>query len=768
MSIARNIERTALGGGELSEAFLPRMRLQKHGAAVRKSENYIIDRQGVATRAPGTRFIDALKTEAQKGFLMPFDIRASESLMLVLNGGKGRVLKGDGVVQSGGSAYEFDIPWSESELDALRWVKPVDVAFVAWGGQPKRISRYADDNFVVDDYEPENGPVRLQNIDKTKTMQADAVSGSGVTITTNFDIFEAGHVGSVWRLDEADYDDVAYWQALENIGSVTPYDFIDVADTEPYPLNAMRRYKGNVYVAVRNPDHTGASEGVVTSSTPPEHTDGEWLSGMVTTVAGSITYYGPLWRFVHKGYGYFKITAVTDAQTATVEVLSRLPDSCVTKAGYRWYEPAWSDARGWPTDVFMHEQRLCWIMGDEYYLTQPNDYYNFEQDGTDTSAITFRINSPDGTQQEGRWGLSTGVIVTGTQNTEWLVRAPGDYQALTGANVRALPDESKGSAAIRPAFVEGGFAFVGRNRKRLHYMRVDRLSTRIAASDMHIFNSPAFRAGIAELAWQQYPHNLLWVRMDDGTLRAVTFDPSQELLAIHRHRRAAGGLVERIACKPDADGRDDELWMIVQRQIDGVARRYVERLQPLFEAADEENPDATGAWFCDCALRYQGAAASTISGFVHLEGQDLRVFADGRMVPDTTVSSTEIVMQETASDVIGGLPLDAFIEPMPIDGDGPDGTTQGDAKTARSLSLYLYESAGGKLRFNNGKTTPVFEGNDIPPGGPAPLASGRISPPPPSLGQGEDIALRIINDDAYPFTLCGLVVPVDISQRGRG
>jgi hypothetical protein len=379
------VEKNSFAGGEISPVLHRRHDLQRHPTAVARLENFVVLMESPLARAPGTRFIGALADETQPALLIPFLARRGDSRMLVLNAGKARVVVDDGFVQRGGGFYEFDVPWSsEAELDALRFGQSVDVMFVADGARPPRtITRMADDDFQVGLYDYRRGPFMAQNLDEARTIAASAVEGE-ITLTANFDAFQPGHAGALWRLDESDLSLVAFWSANETVTTA------DVSGAPPfsYPAASQRRFRGNVYAAV------GEGGGVDSGPNAPTHDEGD-----VQSAAGKVK-----WRFLYRGHGFVRILEVLGARQARALVLERLPDSCAVSPTYRWREGAWSDARGWPDGVYLHERRIVWVRRDEIFMTRSGDFFDFEATGDDPAdAINVRLVPPDGSLAAVRW-----------------------------------------------------------------------------------------------------------------------------------------------------------------------------------------------------------------------------------------------------------------------------------------------------------------------------------------------------------------------------
>ena len=91
--------------------------------------------------------------------------------------------------------------------------------------------------------------------------------------------------------------------------------------------------------------------------------------------------------------------------------------------------------------------------------------------------------------------------------------------------------------------------------------------------------------------------------------------------------------VESVACI-DGDGDEDQVWVIIQRYINGATKRYVEYFTPF-----EFNEDLTAFHYLDSGLNYSGGETSTLSGLTHLEGEVVDIIGEGSVQNSKTVSS---------------------------------------------------------------------------------------------------------------------------------
>lgn len=517
---------------------------------------------------------------------------------------------------------------------------------------------------------------------------------------------------------------------------------------------ARRRYNGRVYEAVTD-GNAGA--------TPPTHDEGDLGSGAQNVV----------WRYLHSGYGYARIDGVTNATSATATVLSRLPDSVVDTPTSRWWASAWDDIEGWPERVVLFQRRMWWFRSDRFWASAPFDFWDHEPAydtatglQKDDSPLSGRILSPDGSLVSVEWALASGQLVLGMQDGEWVIR-PGTNAtaAVTATNINPLNDTDDGSAAQIPAQIAGGVLFIGKSRKRLHMARFDRLSDVISTEELTLSARHILRGLARRVVYQRDPHKIAWIQCNDGSLICFTYMPKEKVAGFTR-RPFVNGIVEDICVTPQADGTADVLTLAIRREIDGNTVRYWEEMAAFFEPLDEEAPTAEGAWFLDCALRYQGTAATVISGLDHLEGQEVGVFANGAMRPRATVSGGQITLDRAATDVVVGIPQAWKLVPLSVDPEKREGSSKGDYKQISSAILELVLAASGIAKGNPDAEPEriVIPSAKLPAGAPLPLLTGRVEVGCEAVSDFETF-LELSGDDALPFGISGIVPNVQIASK---
>ena len=236
-------------------------------------------------------------------------------------------------------------------------------------------------------------------------------------------------------------------------------------------------------------------------------------------------------------------------------------------------------------------------------------------------------------------------------------------------------------------------------------------------------------------------------RTGTGSLTIESDDTTR--LAVANQSNA---LVESVAVVP-GDLDEDQVWVVVQRTINGTQKRFVEYLMPM-----DFGSDVGDAFFVDSGLTYSGAAATSITGLNHLEGEVVRILADGAAHADKTVSSGAIALDRSAEKVHIGLGYDSTLRTMRIEAGSQDGTAQGKIKRLHHATLRLYRSVGVKV----GESSAV---NDLIPF----RSSAHKMDQPITLYSGDkdiefesgydtDGYITVIQDQPLPLTLLSIYI----------
>jgi hypothetical protein len=310
---------------------------------------------------------------------------------------------------------------------------------------------------------------------------------------------------------------------------------------------------------------------------------------------------------------WLKITAFTSAKIVTATVMG--PDLATTTATASWRLGAWSTTTGFPAAVTFYEDRLVFIGPTSYPQrtdgSNSSDYENFAPtaaDGTisDSNAFSFTLNANK--VNAARW-IEPGdkSLLSGTVGGEWGIKSPSDANAITPTSVDAKRSTPYGSADVQALSVGDAVLFVQRAGKKIREIQFVAGKEGFQASDLTVLSEHITAPGIVEMAHQQEPQSIVWLVRSDGVLLGMTYERDLDNLVVAWHRHILGGpsdaagsaaKVESVAVIPSSDGTRSEVWMIVQRYVDGAVKRYVEYFDKFFEDTDDQED----AYFVDSGL----------------------------------------------------------------------------------------------------------------------------------------------------------------------
>lgn len=477
--MARNARlKTSFNSGELSPRLHARPDLEKTRDGLALCQNCIPVVEGGVTRRPGTRYVattkdvfeeweayagepveqtaggEAIDLFAKPTRLIPFVFAQTQAYMLELSDLAMRfhMNRGQLIVQSTGLPYEIVTPWVAADLKRLQVAGSADVMWITHPNYVTRqLTRTAHTSWTLSTFEPITGPFLDENTTTTTIYTSVTAAAATGTMTASAALFDALHVGSIWRLDETDSSAYSMWETGKS-----------------YSLSDEVRYNDNVYICT-----TAGTSGTV----PPTHLDGQRWDGEQSSSAE--------WQYIHSGFGVVKITAVTSSTVASITVQSRLPTALGSSAGAteKWREGAWSSYRGFPACVGFYEQRLCF--GNTAY--EPNRWWtsvagNFEvmeigANADDALVVDQLASSVNPIRAIGDGPALT--ILTAQRIWPWTPSPNGG--ALAPDDIRRNPTVSDGAAWVQPVTVDDGVIYVSVDGRRVREFTFDR-STGVGSS----------------------------------------------------------------------------------------------------------------------------------------------------------------------------------------------------------------------------------------------------------------------------------------------
>lgn len=157
-------------------------------------------------------------------------------------------------------------------------------------------------------------------------------------------------------------------------------------------------------------------------------------------------------------------------------------------------------------------------------------------------------------------------------------------------------------------------------------------------------------------------------------------------------------------------------------------------------------------------------ARDVIVGLDYLEGEEVTLTVNGASHPRRTVTAGQITLQAPASVVQVGLPADAWLETMRIEGGSGNGTAQGKIKRVHSVTLRLHESLGGRVGPERAEEIIEYRTSAMPMDQAPAVYTGDYEIK-YEEGYTTDARIRVSCNQPLPFTLAGLYPQLTVEDR---
>ena len=431
--------------------------------------------------------------------------------------------------------------------------------------------------------------------------------------------------------------------------------------------------------------------------------------------------------------------------------------------------PAAWIAADYPGKISLFDQRAVYASNVTYpqtiWASKAGDYYDFGVSAplVADDAITFTLAS--GRQNKFAWMTDAGRLLIGTIGDEWTFSGSGSTP-LAFNSVYARRHTEEGSSDIEPIMIGSSTLFVEFLGRAVFDFSYDYNTDSYQTNDLTLLASHlTAEHSIVDWDYQKKPYSVVWAVRDDGGLIGLTYLRNEKIVGWHRHD--TDGLFKAVACTPSRVNRETDTWVIVEREIGGVNKLYLEKFAPEFKATSTGSVDA---FFVDSGLTYSGPPAVVIGGLNHLEGKTVSILADGAVSPEQVVVAGAITLPVAASKVTVGLPYQSDLNPYPAAKeasavDTGRGAMVGRTQRITNVTVLLHESMGMSIgRDENSLEKVYFRTPANPMSTAIPLFTGAKSVSFPE-GYMKDATVYIRQTDPLPLTVLGVVDEIETYER---
>ena len=605
----------------------------------------------------------------------------------------------DSITIGAAGVLELATPWTEANLPNIRYFQSADVIFVACiGVQQRRIERRATHSWSIVLYKSNAGPF-LTTTDDSIEITPSATIGN-ITLTASRDLFRLGHVGALFRLFQDGQTVTAsfgaenlFSSAIRVTGVGTARSFtIDIAGTFVATVTLQRSFTSESTGFADVTSYT--TVGTVALSDGFDNSicwyrigvkTGNYTSG---TVNIALRYPGG------GGSGIARVTGYTSRTVVDAEVLDEFSGTVATD---NWIEGAWSDYRGYPSAVTLHEGRLWWAAGDHMWGSESDDYTGFDYEATGDAAPIDRTIGY-GPVYFVNWFLPLSRLIVGRQGSEISVRSSSFDEPLTPTNFHMKDCSTQGSANLPAIKLDTSGVFVQQSGRAVFALAYNVQIQDYGSKDLTRLCPDLFTSDVVALGVQRQPQTVIHFATE-GNAFLLVYDTDDEVTAWWEFE--TDGVIEDVCVFPGAP--EDTVYYVVNRTIDGSTVRYIEKM-----ARTDQCNGMPEARIADSHYMYSGALTTTITGLDHLEGEEVIVWGWNTTTPFTvtlpdgstqevgkdfgtfTVASGEISgLSDQVTDACVGLSYDAEFKSAKLAYAAAGGTALTKKKKIDALGLVM-------------------------------------------------------------------------------
>lgn len=407
----------------------------------------------------------------------------------------------------------------------------------------------------------------------------------------------------------------------------------------------------------------------------------------------------------------------------------------------------------YPGAVGYFEQRRCFagLASDPQRIvmtrTATESQLSYSLPNRDDDRISFRIASREFNRIMHIVPMAQLMLLT--SGNEFRV-SPLNTDAITPSSVSVRPQSNVGSTKVMPQTVGNMCLYVAARGGHVREMGYQYQAGGYTSTDICLRSSHFFDfKDLKDSAVSKAPLPIVWYVSSDGSLLGLTYIPEQEVCAWHQH--VTDGIFESVCAVSEGD--EDHLYVVVRRTVNGVQKRYIERM---WNVSLEGIGDS---FFVDAGGVYEGPPATVISNLDWLEGKTVSILADGAVMPQQKVTGGKIKLDHAASRVVVGIPYNSDLQTLPVSISDSPALGAGRFKNVYKTFLRVNKSSGVMAGPEWDRLVEFKQRTTEQPGFPPELTTGEIEIQ--LRSQWDDSGeLCIRQADPLPLTIQSIVLNV--------
>lgn len=375
--------------------------------------------------------------------------------------------------------------------------------------------------------------------------------------------------------------------------------------------------------------------------------------------------------------------------TATTMELQDLDGNNIDSTTYTAYSSSGVvelyDAEMWPRAVTLTDDgrllyghtnnnpETIWASQAPTAGTGTANYGAFTVGVTDTDAFVFTLAPIHGQVDSIQWLTNSDkFILAGTYGTVRRLFGATEQDPITATSITAKSVNTYGCALLKPVSNGINVFYAQRGKQILRSFGYDYTIDGYMTTDRNLLASHLLSDGIRQVTSQLGELSTVWAVIEDGRLMGMTYNDKEDISGWHRqliagsHVNSNGvtrsfGKVRSAAPMPRGN-EEDQLWVCVERTINGNTRRYVEYLTDTVSLPLKEDFFTGEANSAADAVAYRDAIYELSKDQIHVDsaltydGASFGTDASATLTPGATTGTGVTFTASAAvftSDMVG-------------------------------------------------------------------------------------------------------------------
>lgn len=571
-------------GGEVDPHIVARVDLPLFNKVLGRMENFIAEPQGPARYRPGTRYVHHTRNNNFAIFI-EFQFSDTQSYLIEVTEGYFRFYKDEGLILNDTPLTITGISKANPGVVTYTGTDPTngqEVYIQDVGGMTEVNNRY----FIV------------ANVNAgANTFQLTDVFGNNIN-TTNYTTYTAGGTASVVYEIQTPYLE----EDLRNLRVSQNADTMYIVSRQYAPRKLTRSDHDSWTLAryARTNDPIEAENvtfGTITGITAAN--PGVISDAAHTFVVGDHVYISGIVGMTQLNNRHFDINT---AGAGSYTLKDRDTGAPIDTSAYT----AWASggivekigSNKYPAAVNFTDGARLGLHGSaanpetSWYSRGPSAagavrFDDFTTGSNPNDALIFTLAPIQGKVDAIVWAANTDkYIALGTFGSIRRVFGITEGASIATDEITAKSANSDGVYPAAPVIDGPVLFYIARGGQAIESIEYDYQIDGYSPDDKNLVSANLTRGGLLQLNRQVGRPTLLWAVRADGVLLALTYKSKENIIGWHRHTIGGEGIVEATGMMP-RENNQEQLWLSVQREINGNTVRYIEFMTDTPEFPEE-------------------------------------------------------------------------------------------------------------------------------------------------------------------------------------